>query len=447
VTVGDVDIELRGFVPFDKGSAPSTPPPCATAGPCRWARFRTADWEAAKRGMVRQIAQSRFPRAQLLDSSATVDPDTHRALLKVVIDSGPDARFGGLEIDGLKRYPASVITNLNQIRPGDEYNEAALQALQGRLQDTGYFASVEVSVDMSSALIASGSGPEGKRRRDATAAERTRDPARAGARHGEQAQERVARRRFLDQYRRPRPGQLRRPERVRQAHEEQRAVRAEAPGGARPSSTWPTTSGGYNNSVGAGYDRGRCAARSPAPRASTPPAPGARRCWNAAALEALTEQVTIDDLPTTRVKSLPLTFSITRRKLDSLVLPNRGYIVNLQLGRRLAARADRRKIRARLHARPRLQAHRRSGTLIVRGEFGAVGSKDKDGVPSTFLFRAGGDQSVRGYGYQQLGVPVGSAPSRAAATCSPPAPNTITGSSRPGARPCSRRRQCRRQFP
>jgi translocation and assembly module TamA len=30
-------------------------------------------------------------------------------------------------------------------------------------------------------------------------------------------------------------------------------------------------------------------------------------------------------------------------------------------------------------------------------------------VPSTFLFRAGGDQSVRGYGYQQLGVPVGTA--------------------------------------
>ena len=45
-----------------------------------------------------------------------------------------------------------------------------------------------------------------------------------------------------------------------------------------------------------------------------------------------------------------------------------------------------------------------SGTLVLRGEYGRVIANDKLGVPSTFLFRAGGDQSVRGYGYQQLGV-------------------------------------------
>jgi translocation and assembly module TamA len=50
-----------------------------------------------------------------------------------------------------------------------------------------------------------------------------------------------------------------------------------------------------------------------------------------------------------------------------------------------------------------------SGTLILKGEAGAVLSSDKVGVPSTFLFRAGGDQSVRGYGYQQLGVREGDA--------------------------------------
>jgi translocation and assembly module TamA len=95
VLVGDVDIELRGFVPFDKGSAPIDA--AALRQPLDPAGRRAlpqADWEAAKRGLLRQITQSRFPRAQLLESSATVDPDTHRALLKVVIDSGPDARFG-----------------------------------------------------------------------------------------------------------------------------------------------------------------------------------------------------------------------------------------------------------------------------------------------------------------------------------------------------------------
>jgi hypothetical protein len=64
VLVGDVDIELRGFVPADKGSAPID----AAALRQGWGmgtgtRFRTADWEAAKRGILRQITQraSRAP--------------------------------------------------------------------------------------------------------------------------------------------------------------------------------------------------------------------------------------------------------------------------------------------------------------------------------------------------------------------------------------------------
>ena len=49
------------------------------------------------------------------------------------------------------------------------------------------------------------------------------------------------------------------------------------------------------------------------------------------------------------------------------------------------------------------------GELILRGELGALGSNGKEGVPSTVLFRTGGDQSVRGYAYESLGVKDGSA--------------------------------------
>ena len=410
VVVGDVDIELRGFVPFDKGSSPID----AAALRNRWtlpvgARFRTADWEAAKRGLVRQVAQSRFPRAQLLDSSATVDPDTHRALLKVVIDSGPDAHFGGLEIQGLKRYAPSVITNLNTIRPGDEYNEAALQALQGRLQDTGYFSSVEVSADMSSVIASQvkdlkenegatqqpPSGPavlpvlvrvtENKRKNVALGlGYSTNTGARAQAEYDD-----------LSVFgKRMKSNVL-----YEQKHQ---AAKAEF--------YLPTTTGGYNNSFGAGYDR--LDANGQITRTTSV---HAKRAWGSPllektlTLEALTEQVTIDDLPTTRVNSVPLTFSITKRKLDSLVQPSRGYIVNAQIGGAfLPVLTDEKFVR--IYTRGLVyKPVGESGTLIVRGEFGAVGSKDKNGVPSTFLFRAGGDQSVRGYGYQQLGVPVGSA--------------------------------------
>ena len=410
VVVGDVDLELRGFVPFDKGSAPVD----AAALRNRWllpvgARFRTADWEAAKRGIVRQIAQSRFPRAQLLDSSATVDPDTHRALLKIVIDSGPDAHFAGLEIEGLKRYPASVITNLNTIRPGDEYNEAALQALQGRLQDTGYFSSVEVSADMSGVIAAQvqdlnqdgtptaqpPSPPanlpvlvrvtENKRKNVALGVGfSTNTGARAQAEYDD-----------LNVFGKRMKSNIL----YEQKHQ-----------AAKADFYLPTTTGGFNNSFGAGYDR--LDANGQITRTTSI---HAKRAWGSPllektlTLEALTEQVTIDDLPTTRVKSVPLTFSITKRHLDSLVQPSRGYIVNAQVGGAfLPVLTDEKFVRVYTRALG-YKPVGESGTLIVRGEFGAVGSKDKNGVPSTFLFRAGGDQSVRGYGYQQLGVPVGSA--------------------------------------
>jgi translocation and assembly module TamA len=50
-----------------------------------------------------------------------------------------------------------------------------------------------------------------------------------------------------------------------------------------------------------------------------------------------------------------------------------------------------------------------TSTVVLRAELGALASRDKRGVPATYLFRAGGDQSVRGYGFQQLGVRSGDA--------------------------------------
>jgi translocation and assembly module TamA len=414
VKVSDVDIELRGFAPFDHGSAPFD----AASLRNHWtlpvgARFRTADWEAAKRGLLRQVTQSRFPRAQLVESNATVDPDKRQARLKVVIDSGPDVHFGALEIQGLQRYPASLITNLNQIHPGDEYSEAALQALQGRLQDTGYFSTVEVSADMSPVLsqqvsqLNQGTAPsqtgapsqptgpttlpvlvrvtENKRKNVSVGAGySTNTGMRAQATYDD-----------LSVFGKRMKNSL-------VYEQKQQTVRTDF--------YWPVTSNGYRNSVGAGYQR--LDAEGQVTRTTSI---DATRAWGSPLLErsltlqALTEQVTIDDLPTTRAKALPLTFSITRRHLDSLVQPTDGFIINAQLGAALLPiLTDQRFVRTYTRF---LDYHPlgAKGTVILRGEFGAVLSKDKVGVPSTFLFRAGGDQSVRGYGYQQLGIPVGSA--------------------------------------
>ncbi|MBC7685301.1 MAG: outer membrane protein assembly factor, partial [Bdellovibrionales bacterium] len=119
VMVGDVELVLTGFAPVP-GSAKAYDTAELRS---RWAlpvgrQFRQADWEVAKRNLLRQLMQTRYPRAQLVESSATVDPDANRARLRVVVDSGPEARFGEIRIEGLKRYSPSIINNLNQIKPG-----------------------------------------------------------------------------------------------------------------------------------------------------------------------------------------------------------------------------------------------------------------------------------------------------------------------------------------
>ena len=409
VLVGDVDLVLQGFEPF----APTSVKFDTDALRRRWSlgvgrRFRQADWELAKRNLLRQVMQTRYPRAQLVDSNATVDPEMHRALLRVVVDSGPEVHLGELRIEGLKRYPAAIITNLNQIKPGDEYNEATLQAFQARLQDTGYFSGVEVSADMSALLDES---IETMTDEQKTAAPKT--PVTA-------------------------TGPVTTPVLVRVTENKQKNVSAGLGYStntgnraqlsyddlnvyglrmksnlifetlrqtARADFYFPTTPKGYNDSFGAGFERNDL--RGVRTSVSTV---AARRSWGSPllerslTLEALRENRQVDALPVTQSKSVPLTYSVTKRALDNLLSPTSGYVINGQIGGAvLPILTDERFLRATgrfVNFRPVGS----TGTLVLRAEAGAVASKRKVGVPSTFLFRAGGDQSVRGYAYQELGV-------------------------------------------
>nr|WP_300752397.1 autotransporter assembly complex family protein [Janthinobacterium sp.] len=422
VTIDKVELELRGFDPT---------PPLAASEPYdtealkrSWSLktgevFRQSDWESAKRALLREVVQTRYPRAQLLDTQAVVDPDTHKVSLLVVLDSGPELRFGELRIEGLKRYPANIITNLNKIHAGDYYSETALQAYQAALQDTGYFASVEVSADMSSILS-----------EQIEAGQASQEGAEAPA--GAPAAKPV--------YRGPAP-QL--PLVVRVTENKQQNVSAgigfSTNTGNRVQlnydnlNVWgtrfksaitmetkkqaahtnfylPTTARGYSDSVGASFERSDISNEITAVSAIS-----AKRNWGGTNLERsltfefLKEDKTVVGLEQTRSKSLPLTYSITKRDLDSLLFPTRGYVINAQVGGALLpVLTDERFVRVAAKTvwyRPLGE----KGEVILRGEMGALGSKDKKGVPAVYLFRAGGDQSVRGYAYQELGVKEGDA--------------------------------------
>lgn len=421
VTIDKVELELRGFDPT---------PPLAASEPFdtealkrSWSLksgnvFRQADWESAKRALLREVVQTRYPRAQLVDTQAVVDPETHKVSLLVVLDSGPELRFGELRIEGLKRYDASIIRNLDKIRPGDYYSESALQSFQARLQDTGYFASVEVSADMSSILGEQIEAGQESQQAEAEGDSAGAKPANRGpapllplvVRVTENKQQNVSAGLGFSTNTGNR-AQLNYDNLNVWGTRFKSAITMETKKQAAHANFYfPTTERGYNDSAGASFERSDISNEITAVTTIS-----AKRNWGGTNLERsltfefLSEDKTVVGLEQTRSKSLPLTYAITKRSLDSLLFPTRGYVINAQVGGALLpVLTDERFVRVAgkaVYYRPLGE----KGELIVRGEMGALGSKEKRGVPAVYLFRAGGDQSVRGYGYQELGVKEGDA--------------------------------------
>lgn len=410
VRVGEIDLSLQGFAPNPE--QPADKQFDLTALKASWplkqgAVFRQGDWESAKRSVLRSVVQTRYPRAQLVESQATVDPEKHLANLKVVIDSGPEMRFGELRIEGLKRYPASVVSNLNQIHPGDYYSEAALQSYQSKLQDTGYFASVEVSADMSAILNEQLDAAAMTPAQNASASmaplpllvrvvENKRKNVSAGVGYSTNTGNRASL-----TYDDLSVFGLRMKSALTLETKKQTAT---------GNFYFPVTPEGYNDSVGASFERSDISGE-----VTSVTSMAAKRAWGTPlqernlTLELLTESKTVGGIPASRSTSLPLTYGVTWRKLDNLLFPTKGYALNAQVGGALLpVLTDEKFIRA--YARGVLYLPLgTSSNAIFRSELGGLASGSKNGVPAVYLFRAGGDQSVRGYGYQELGVPVGDA--------------------------------------
>ena len=344
VTIDKVELELRGFDPT---------PPLAASEPFdtealkrSWSLksgsvFRQADWESAKRALLREVVQTRYPRAQLVDTQAVVDPETHKVSLLVVLDSGPELRFGELRIEGLKRYDASIIRNLDKIRPGDYYSESALQSLQARLQDTGYFASVEVSADMSSILGEQIEAGQESQQAEAEGAVPEAKPANRGpapqlplvVRVTENKQQNVSAGLGFSTNTGNR-AQLNYDNLNVWGTRFKSALTMETKKQAAHANFYfPTTERGYNDSACASFERSDISNEITAVTTIS-----AKRNWGGTNLERsltfefLSEDKTVVGLEQTRSKSLPLTYAITKRSLDSLLFPTRGYVINAQVG-------------------------------------------------------------------------------------------------------------------
>ena len=148
--VASVDLQITGAIDQDPQRQQRLRQAREAFGIQPGSVFRQAEWERAKQDAVHSLHHQRYAAARIVDSRADVDPDAHTARLSVHIDSGPPFRFGTVTVTGLERYPPSIVTNLNPIRPGSPYDENELLKFQRRLLASGYFAS---------AVVAAGSDP------------------------------------------------------------------------------------------------------------------------------------------------------------------------------------------------------------------------------------------------------------------------------------------------
>jgi translocation and assembly module TamA len=352
--------------------------------------FTQGAWDDAKSQALRRLGAKRFLAGRISDSSADIDAASNRAGLGLRLDSGPVYRLGELQVTGVERYDPRLVPRLARLPAGSEYNRDQAVQAQLRLTGSGYYDSAFIFVDpegdpaaapvqvtvreaklqklVLGVGVTSDSGARlsvehthnrlpavGWRAHTAFQVDRkapflqsewTTIPDAAGWRWSVLGRiERLEDGDLLTQGRRLRVGRFRSEDRIDRNYYVQ-------------------------------YDRARVRSPSGLPLSAAEAGAGS---------------------------ALSANYVWTGRYFDTLPTPSSGYGLGVEFGggvtldgsRSLFQRTQVRWIGLRPLARGRLQ---------LRAEAGAVLAKASAQLPATQLFRTGGDTTVRGYGFREIGV-------------------------------------------
>lgn len=359
-------------------------------------RFTQAGWNSAKQQALLGLSTLRYPAAQIADSLADIDPETHSARLRLTLDSGPAYRLGALVINGNRRHGSELVTRLARLRPGSDYEQALLVQAQQRLADSGYFDSAFVTLDSAGDPAAA---PVLIELREAQLQKlvlglgaSTDSGARLSAEHTHHQV----------------PGLGWRAVSKLSLDRETQSLGSELT--APPDDDnwrWVTALRLQHQNVGSfnvnsqSLRLGRSQLGQQIDRNYHLQYDRADTASGEAGVATVGE-------------SLSLNMALTRRHFDSLPFPSSGWGASLELGggSTLGAHRD---VYSRVLGRTLLyqplgrdgdaaSSRARAGRLALRAELGAVLAKSGISLPSTQLFLTGGDTSVRGYGYRALGV-------------------------------------------
>ena len=354
--------------------------------------FTQTGWDRAKSEATRTLLARRYPAGRIRSSLADIDAPNASAQLGLRLDSGPLYRLGQLRVSGIERYDPVLVPRLARLPEGMVYDQEKIVQAQLRLAGSGYFDSAFIYVD-----------PES-------------DP--------EHADVQVT---------------------VREARMQKLVLGLGFTTDGGPRATAEHT---YNRLPGIGWRAvTRLQAERKNPFAQTelidiPDEEGWRwsvlargekldddrlvthsqrlragrfqntdhidRNWYVQYERATVQNprnVPLTPLDTGAGSALSVNYIWTGRYFDNLQLPTSGHGVGIEFGGgvTLAGENDlfQRTVVRWLGFRPLA-----SGRLQMRAEAGAVFAKAGAKIPATQLFRTGGDTTVRGYGYLDIGVPL-----------------------------------------
>jgi len=109
--------------------------------------FRNADWDGAKAQTLVRLRAEGYAAAQWTATAAQVDPENDQVRVFLVVDTGPRFLLGDIAVEGLERQPERNVRLLAGFGPGTPLTQQRLQDYQDRLDKTGLFDQVAVVYD------------------------------------------------------------------------------------------------------------------------------------------------------------------------------------------------------------------------------------------------------------------------------------------------------------
>ena len=351
--------------------------------------FRQPAWSGAKSAAIAQLRAEGYPSASWRSTQARVDAGSNTVQLDLLADSGPLFRFGEIRIEGLQRFDADSVLRLSTLGRGEPYSEKALLDFQERLQKAGLFEGSSVEIDPNPATA--DATPVIVRVRELNMQQATVGVGFSANTGPRVTLEHLHRRVFGTRWIAKNKFEL---------------------GPSIQSWSGEFTShpleGRYRNLLSGSAERLRSTEE-----LRTSWSVRAGRTQDTPRIERLyfgefIQSTLVNPSGSTQSSALSANYHWVWRDVDSVLLPTQGLTANLQaaLGRSFSNQNPGGPF-GRAYARVTwYQPLGASWYATVRGEAGQVLAADTVALPDTLLFRAGGDESVRGYAYRSLGPKV-----------------------------------------